>query len=590
MALNQTDTRRPVDEAKRIEALASALDVGIMIYDRNDTLIAASAHFLRFFDVDPALLKPGARLRDLFHATYDTDARVLGSFNGEIRQISREDWVAERIAIHWRERYESIEKLSDGRWIRLRKRRMPDGLLIATFEDITDQKINQGEAAELLRKADLVNVILDDLSIQVLVKDSELRYVMVNDAFCQVLGLPRKYILERKAADFVGPELAARFERLETSVLETGNPYDAMEDIHSADGAVMKVITRIRRTGTPGAYTVTITFDDLSKLWPVYNSVSDQQQTASPTASGPGIQTTSVAGELVSKGRVLIVDENLQRSMDHVVALKTAGFEAVATANTTEALAFLDAAKAMDLTVHEVELSAHMARAMSSEAKAGRHVLLRQAIEKKLTGEAMGRPEAAPVSRPARAAKSPVLSVVGAASPPPPPPPPAPVAKVASRAEPVSPAPSAPTAKIIKTGQVRDRVRVLVAEDSDVNQIVFEQILEGIGADYRIVNNGQEAVAAWRAAAPDLILMDVSMPVMNGLQAVQAIRDAEANETQKTVRVPVIAVTAHAMSGDRERCLAAGMDDYLSKPVSPEKLEAIIQKWVDNSERLQAAG
>jgi len=131
---------------------------------------------------------------------------------------------------------------------------------------------------------------------------------------------------------------------------------------------------------------------------------------------------------------------------------------------------------------------------------------------------------------------------------------------------------------------------VLVAEDNDVNQIVFEQILEGIGADFRIVNNGEEAVAAWRAAAPDLILMDVSMPVMNGLQATQAIRNAEAGEADKAGRVPVIAVTAHAMGGDRERCLAAGMDDYLSKPVSPEKLEAIIQKWVDNSERLQAAG
>jgi PAS domain S-box-containing protein len=586
MALNQTDTRRPVDEVKRIEALASALDVGIMIYDRNDTLIAASSHFLRFFDVNPDLLQPGARLRDLFNATFDAGARVLGSFNGEARQISREDWVAERIAIHWRERYESIEKLSDGRWIRLRKRRMPDGLLITTSEDITEQKTNQEEAAELLRKADLVNVILDDLSIQVLVKDSELRYVMVNDAFCQVLGLPRKYILGRKAADFVGPELAARFERLETSVLETGTPYDAMEDLHSADGAVMKVITRIRRTGTPGAYTVTITFDDLSKLWSAYNSVSDHHQTALPKASGPGIQTTSVASELVSKGRVLIVDENLQRSMDHVVALKAAGFEAVATATTNETLAFLDAAKAMDLTVHEVELSAHMAKALSSEAKAGQHVLLRQAIEKKLASEALARPEAAPVSRPARPTKSPVLSVVASASPPPP----APVAKVVSRAEPVSPAPSEPTAKTIETGQARDRVRVLVAEDNDVNQIVFEQILEGIGADFRIVNNGEEAVAAWRAAAPDLILMDVSMPVMNGLQAVQAIRNAEASEAHKTARVPVIAVTAHAMSGDRERCLAAGMDDYLSKPVSPEKLEAIIQKWVENSDRLQAAG
>jgi PAS domain S-box-containing protein len=584
MALNETDPRRPVDDVKRIEALASVLDVGIMIYDRNDTLIAASTHFLSFFDVDPDLLKPGARLRDLFNATYDTDARVLGSLNGETRQISREDWVAERIAIHWRERYESVEKLSDGRWIRLRKRRMPDGLLIAISEDITDQKTTQEEAAEFLRNADLVKGILDDLSIQVLVKDSELRYVMVNDAFCKVFGLPRKYIVGRKAADFVGPELAARFEKLEKRVLETGTPYDALEELHSADGRVMKVITRMRRTGTPEAYTVTITFDDLSKLWAGYNSVSFQQEKPVPRASEPGIQPSSVVAEPVSKGRVLIVDEDIRRSMDHVGALKAAGFDAVATANTTEALAFLDTAKAMDLIVHEVELSAHMARILSTEAKAWRHALLKQAIEKKLASEPVAQPEAAPVSTPARAEKPPVLSVVASTPTLPP------EAKVVSRAEPDSRAVSEPAAETIKTGPARDRVRVLVAEDNDVNQIVFEQILEGIGADFRIVNNGEEAVAAWRAAAPDLILMDVSMPVMNGLQAVQAIRKAEASKSDKTVRVPVIAVTAHAMGGDRERCLAAGMDDYLSKPVSPEKLESIIKKWVDMSERFQAAG
>jgi CheY-like chemotaxis protein len=131
---------------------------------------------------------------------------------------------------------------------------------------------------------------------------------------------------------------------------------------------------------------------------------------------------------------------------------------------------------------------------------------------------------------------------------------------------------------------------VLVAEDNDVNQIVFEQILEAMDVDFRIVANGQEAVAAWTAAAPDLILMDVSMPVMNGLQATQAIRDAETKAGNKPHRVPVIAVTAHAMTGDRERCLAAGMNDYLSKPVSPEKLEAIIEKWVGSPERLKAVG
>lgn len=581
MALDETDSGRSADDAKRIEALASALGVGIMLYDRNDTLIACSSHFLQYFDIDPELLKPGARLRDLFNATYDTDARSFGSFEGHTRQISREDWVAERIAIHWRERYESVEQLADGRWIRLRKRRMSDGFLISTSEDVTDQKNNETEVAEKLKQAELVNVILDDLSIQVIVKDSELRYVMVNDAFCRIFGLPRKYILGRKAADFVGHELAARFEALETKVLETGIPYDALEDIHSADGSVMKVITRMRRTGTPGAYCVTISFDNIGEMVTAKTVVSTGHA-GSFMASLPENKVV-VRSETVLKGRVLVIDEDPGRSVARVAALKGEDFDAVATNNANEAVAFLDAAEAMGLEVNAVEISDHMARALSREGKVSRHGMLERSIENRLACENLVRTAgvAAAIEPPA---DKPVLSVVTST-------PPA-GEKTLARTKQVEPEARAPVqpAPVPLANQARDKIRVLVAEDNDVNQIVFEQILEGIGVDFRIVNNGQEAVAAWRASAPDLILMDVSMPVMNGLQAVQAIRDAEANEAGQTGHVPVIAVTAHAMGGDRERCLAAGMDDYLSKPVNPEKLEALIQKWVENSGQIRAAG
>jgi len=119
-------------------------------------------------------------------------------------------------------------------------------------------------------------------------------------------------------------------------------------------------------------------------------------------------------------------------------------------------------------------------------------------------------------------------------------------------------------------------LKVLIAEDNPVNQIVFRQILTGSGIAYRIVDNGEEAVAAWQSEPPDLILMDVSMPVMNGHQATGAIRKGE----QGTGRhIPIIGVTAHALDSDREACLAAGMDDYLSKPISPELLLRKIEQW-----------
>lgn len=580
MALNETDKRRSCSETRTIEDLASALDIGIMIYDRNDTLIAASSHLLRYFDVNPELLQPGARLRDLFNATYDAGGSSLGALNGKDRYISREDWIAERIAIHWRERYESVEKLADGRWIRLRKRRMPDGILITTSEDITDQKKNSEEMAAVLKKAELVQVILDNLANPVTVKDSELRYVMVNEAFCRIPGLHRKQILGKKAGDLVGPELAARFEKIEASVLQTGVPFEVLEDIVKADGTVMHVVTRVRRSGTPGNYHITVSFDDVGALAEGKKVASDYRRSAKPAAA-----VANSSDETLSrpepKGRVLVLDEDCQRSSDRAIALKRAGFDAVAVASAEEAIAFLDAARSMKLTIDEVEISAALARSLSGMVFSARHDVLKRAIEQKVSSEALGRAETLSASRKTGTSQTPVLSVVAST--------PEPKAPVIARSDQASSTIAPSVVQLIKAAPVR--IRVLVAEDNDVNQIVFEQILEGIGGvDYRIVSNGEEAVAAWTAAQLDLILMDVSMPVMNGLQATQAIRDAETAQPGKTARVPIIAVTAHAMTGDRERCLAAGMDDYLSKPVSPEKLESIIQKWVDNSARFLDAG
>ncbi|MEO0329919.1 MAG: response regulator [Pseudomonadota bacterium] len=120
---------------------------------------------------------------------------------------------------------------------------------------------------------------------------------------------------------------------------------------------------------------------------------------------------------------------------------------------------------------------------------------------------------------------------------------------------------------------------VLVAEDNEVNQIVFTQILESLKLSYKIVENGRLAVSEFKSFNPSLVLMDVSMPVMNGKQATGLIRSYE--ESANLARTPIIGVTAHALKGDRETCIGAGMDDYLSKPVSPEKLTKKIEHWLE---------
>jgi CheY-like chemotaxis protein len=114
---------------------------------------------------------------------------------------------------------------------------------------------------------------------------------------------------------------------------------------------------------------------------------------------------------------------------------------------------------------------------------------------------------------------------------------------------------------------------VLLAEDEEINRVVAQALLAKLGVRTEIARNGREAVEMTGARDYDAILMDCMMPELDGLQATREIRAAERGR-----HVPIIAMTALAMSGDRERCLLAGMDDYLSKPARLAALETAIRR------------
>lgn len=125
--------------------------------------------------------------------------------------------------------------------------------------------------------------------------------------------------------------------------------------------------------------------------------------------------------------------------------------------------------------------------------------------------------------------------------------------------------------------QAGRNLRILLAEDNVVNQKLARRLLEKQGHEVAIAGNGREALAALEKDEFDLVLMDVQMPQMDGFAATQAIRQNEAGTRR---HLPIIAMTAHAMKGDEERCLEAGMDGYLSKPINAAELLALIEETV----------
>ncbi|MEM6705007.1 MAG: ATP-binding protein [Acidobacteriota bacterium] len=125
-------------------------------------------------------------------------------------------------------------------------------------------------------------------------------------------------------------------------------------------------------------------------------------------------------------------------------------------------------------------------------------------------------------------------------------------------------------------GDMRPPLDVLVADDNRVNQRLAERLLQKAGCNVTVANDGVEAIEAFTVHQYDLIFMDVQMPDLDGFETTARLREIEGGGSHRT---PIVAMTAHAMKGDRERCLEAGMDDYLAKPLRTERLYAVVDRW-----------
>jgi CheY-like chemotaxis protein len=299
----------------------------------------------------------------------------------------------------------------------------------------------------------------------------------------------------------------------------------------------------------------------------------------------------------VSGARVLAVDDNPINRSILMEQLKSWGFDCAAAENGSVALAFLDRAVALGAKVDCIILDyqmpgmngAELARIIKSNpATAAIPLVLLTSVDQAETGRLAAECGiSAQLNKPARS--SALLETIVA------------VMQMAQEPQMGEAMPTLhhiprPRAETWRPGEragatARKESRaapldVLVAEDNEVNQLVFSQVLDGLDLNYRIAANGRTAVEMYKALAPRIMLMDISMPEMNGYEATAAIR---ASEEGSPAHTPIIGITAHALEGDREKCLAAGMDDYLSKPISPNRLATKIELWLERRDGLKAA-
>jgi signal transduction histidine kinase/CheY-like chemotaxis protein len=296
------------------------------------------------------------------------------------------------------------------------------------------------------------------------------------------------------------------------------------------------------------------------------------------------LQTPVIRGP---KTRVLVVDDNAVNRTILIEQLSGWSFDCAAVASGQEALEFLAKAHSMRINIDLIILDYQMphmdGKAVLASLRADVRtkdiaVLLLTSIDTAQHDKdlvALGLQGS--LTKPARSSAlfDMIAHILNSAQPSP---------RVEAAPHVQTPAIKVTPAEVVAPRVQNTQIDILIAEDNEVNQIVMQQTMELTSYNYKIVSNGKLAVEAWRMHKPRMILMDVSMPEMNGKEATAAIRKMEAAYGGHT---PIVAVTAHALKGDMEECLSAGMDDYVTKPINHNKLAAVLEKYLEPKRALQ---
>ncbi|WP_430258310.1 response regulator [Neorhizobium sp. IRS_2294] len=530
------------------EAISGGHSGGLVVYDKNDLLIFAGQQLTILLGIPDSVLAPGTRLRDLLGAIYDGGGRFMSETGGTKRLLSRDDWISDNIATLWKERHEALMRRGADRWISLAKRRLPSGYGVCILRDVSEQRKREEQWRADMERVQLTEDILDNLPFPVMVKDTNLAFVAVNKAACRFHDLPAEALLGCTGTDIHAPALAQRLDGINRRVVEDGEEIQLPERLTRPDGSQMVIVANKYRIGKPGRYYLVTAMQDISRMVEVEEDgrgfirlfddpnlfsaklhrktkMRDALQGADPDIAGSQILIVSSDPLFTGTAKAILADFQVEASSvvdEHELALC---LELVS-----------NAAVRVDLIVADRDL-ASACRAIGSDYDKQVVAFDAAALEEHLVPT---------LSRELTKLHGPVEQD------------------------------EEDNWQILPDDR-QPCVDILVAEDNEVNQIVFSQILESLGYRYAIAVDGEEVVRMWHELRPSLVLMDVTLPTLNGFEAARAIRTLEEEGQAST---PIVGVLAQAFDRDREECFASGMDDVILKPISPDVLETLFAKFL----------
>jgi PAS domain S-box-containing protein len=537
-------------QAVMLEVISEGISGGVLVYDKNDLIVFASQQLLTLLPVPKSFLAPGTRLRDFLGAVYDGGGRFLTDTSGPRRMLSREDWVAEQIATLWKERAESQERRGTDRWISFTKRRLSSGYGVCVVRDVSEHKKREEQWRADMERVQITEEVLDNLPFPVTVKDSNLTFVAVNKMAARFLDLPPEAILGHKGSDVHPPQVEQRLDSINRAVLDLGEPQQMSELVTRPDGSQVVIIANKYRIGKPGRYYLVTAMEDITGLV----ATDEDGEQIKPRMSRGGLITTSLSRQErnvpmkaaaapdtddLSHAKVLVASSDPRTGAEALEILADLGFDTSSVSGGEELELFLQLAKdagiAIDLVVVDTLADRHCLEIVN------RHGIAALAID----GFRVKRELAAGVAH--RLGQPTVADTAHEEN-----------------------------WRIAPHAGDSAGIDILVAEDNEVNQIVFSQILEGFGYRYAIAADGEEAVRLWQERSPRLILMDITLPKLSGFEASVRIRDMETIDNS----IPIIGVLPQAFDHDRDQCFASGMNEVILKPISPEALEAVFRTFL----------